>query len=170
MKRRVAVTVALALGLAITALSARPARAHPLHTTITELSEDRASGVVRATIRVFADDFGAAVSRARRGGLPAAAGAQWDATALGYLATTFGFLDRAGRALPMHTCGTRRTGELLWICVETSSPSGLAALQVRNAMLSELFADQVNVVQVSLNGARRSLLFTKGDRAKSIAG
>ena len=159
-----------ALTISAVTLSARPASAHPLHSTITELSEDRASGVVRATIRVFADDFGTAVARARKGVLPTTAGPQWDATALAYVATTFAFVDPAGRVLSMRSCGTKRTSDLLWICVEAVSPGGLAGLGVNNRMLSDLFDDQVNVVQASVGGARRSLLFTKGDRAKAIGG
>ena len=56
--------------------------AHPLHTTITELTEDRSRGVVRATIRVFGDDFGKA-----RGKMPE----------LDYVMSKFSFADRAGR-------------------------------------------------------------------------
>ena len=134
-------------------LMALALNAHPLHTTMTELTEERAHGVVRATIRVFADDFGKA-----RGQTPE----------LGYVTSMFGFTDRTGRQLVMRSCGTRSTGELLWICVEASSADGLAALRVRNGMLSDLFDDQVNVVQGTVGGARRSLLFTKGDRAKPI--
>ncbi len=47
-------------------------------------------------------------------------------------------------------------------------PGGLATLAVRNAVMSELFEDQVNVVQAVVAGARRSLLFTRGDGAKPL--
>lgn len=134
-------------------LAALALSAHPLHTTMTELTEDRAHGVVRATIRVFADDFGKA-----RGGKPE----------LDYVASVFAFTDRGGRPLALRSCGTRSTGDLLWICVEAASADGLGALKVRNGMLSDLFDDQVNVVQGTVAGARRSLLFTKGDRPKPI--
>lgn len=127
--------------------------AHPLHTTMTELTEDRAHGVVRATIRVFADDFGKA-----RGATPE----------LTYVTSNFGFADRSGRSLALRSCGTRTTGDLLWICVEASSAEGLSSLKVRNGILSDLFDDQVNVVQGTVAGARRSLLFTKGDRPKPL--
>jgi hypothetical protein len=136
--------------LAVLALSA-----HPLHTTITELTEDRSHGVVRATIRVFADDFGKA-----KGIKPE----------LDYVMSKFSFSDRAGRPLPLRSCGTRSLGELLWICVEAASAEGLAPLRVYNGMLSDLFDDQVNVVQGTVGGARRSVLFTKGDRAKALTG
>lgn len=134
-------------------LAALALSAHPLHTTMTEVTEDRAHGTVRATIRVFADDFGKARAQTPE---------------LSYVASKFSFTDRSGRSLPLRSCGTRSTGELLWICVEATSADGLAALRVHNAMLSDLFDDQVNVVQGTVAGARRSLLFIKGDRPKPL--
>ena len=128
-------------------LAALALNAHPLHTTITELTEDRSHGMVRATIRVFADDLGKA-----RGGRPE----------LAYVVSKFAFTDRNGRPLPLRSCGTRRTGGLLWICVEAPSIEGLAPLRVYNIMLNDLFDDQVNVVQGAVGGARRSLLVHQG--------
>ena len=145
----------------------RQAHAHPLHSTITEVTDDRARGVVRATIRVFADDFGTAVARFGRT-RSVSAGPQSDAAVLSYLASAFEFADRTGHALPIRSCGTRRTADLLWVCVEVASADGLAGLKMRNAILCDLFGDQVNVVQGVSGGARRSVLFTKGDRAKAL--
>jgi hypothetical protein len=151
--------IIVAFNFALFATSSAPsvANAHPLHSTITELTEDRAHGIVRATIRVFSDDFGTAAARRRKDGDP-----------LAYVSAVFGFIDRSGRTLALRPCGTRRTGDLLWICVEANSPDGLAPLSLRNGLLSDLFADQVNVVQGTIGGARRSLLFIKGDRAKPL--
>ena len=141
-----------------------PARlaAHPLHTTITELTEDRARGTVRAVIRVFADDFGTAAARHARGTRAP------DSAAFAYASASFSFADRAGHFLPAQSCGVRRTGVLIWVCLESRAPAGLASLAVRNAVLCDLFDDQVNVVQGVVGGARRSLLFTRGDRAKPL--
>ena len=162
MKRRSSALLLFAL------LTPSIARAHPLHSTITEVTEDRAHRTVRATIRVFADDFGTAVAHSVHGRtLPA--GKAWDAAALGYVNSAFGFSDRDGRVLPLRSCGTRRTVDLLWICVEAVSAEGLTPLKVRSAVLCDLFDDQVNVVQGVVGGARRSLLFTKGDKAKSLS-
>ena len=158
--------VALAIALGLTA--PRLAYAHPLHSTITEVTEDRAHGTVRATIRVFADDFSTAVTHSVRG-RPLSAGPQWDAAALAYVASVFGFTDASGRPVAVHSCGTRRTADLLWICVEAPSTGGLAPLKVRNAILCDLFDDQVNVVQATSGGSRRSVLFTKGDKAKPLS-
>ncbi len=152
--------------LAVGALPRRAA-AHPLHSTITEVVVDRAHGVVRATIRVFADDFGTAMRRAARGRAIPASGPAWDAAALAYTTTSFGLAAR-GHVLPLRSCGVRRTADLLWICVEasTADPGGL---QVRNAMLCDLFDDQVNVVQGTVGGSRASLLFVRGSGFKPLA-
>lgn len=158
---------ALLLVTVLAAAPVRDARAHPLHTTLTELTEDRTLGSVRAMIRVFADDFGTAVAR-HASGRPLAPGAAWDAAAFAYVASTFTVTDRAGRSVALRTCGIRRTGELVWLCVEATSAGGLAPLKVRNALLTDLFDDQVNVVQAVMAGSRRSVLFTRGDRAKTL--
>jgi hypothetical protein len=157
------------LALALSVVVARPANAHPLHTTLTELSEDRARAVVRATIRVFADDFGTAIQRSSKGRVGATTGPEWDAATMAYLSAAFGFTDRAGHAVALHACGVRRTGDLLWICVEGTSAGGLASLEVWSAVLCDIFEDQVNVVQTTIAGARRSLLFVRGDGAKPLS-
>lgn len=156
------------VGLMLASLVPTPLDAHPLHTTMTELIEDRARGTVRATIRVFADDFGTAVSRSVRG-RALAPGAAWDAAAVAYTARAFGMRDAAGRPLALASCGIRRTADLVWVCLEARTPQAMATLQVRNAVLCELFDDQVNVVQGTLaSGQRRSLLFVKGDGWKKV--
>jgi hypothetical protein len=131
----------------VAALVLAMALAHPIHSTLTELSEDRTRGVVRASIRVFADDYERAPGR---------------------VASSFAFVDRAGRALTTASCGIRRSGEVYWICLESASPGGLGGLKVRAAMLCDLYQDQVNVVQGTVAGAHRSLLFTRGDGLKAL--
>jgi hypothetical protein len=142
--------------------------AHPLHSTITELVEDRARGVVRATIRVFADDFGTAVARSARGRVSPASGPAWDAAVHAYATTAFGVQDAQGHAIPLRSCGMKRTGDLLWLCLEAPTNQPLSALRVRNVVLCDLFEDQVNVVQAAIASERRSLLFVRGDSYKPV--
>lgn len=156
------VIAAFALALS---LFATPESAHPLHSTIAEVSES--NGTVRATIRVFADDFGTAVTRSLRG-RTAAVGPAWDAAAVAYVASAFALTDRAGRPLALRSCGVRRSADMYFVCVETTTPATIASLSVRNRILCDIWDDQVNVVQANVGGSRRSLLFTKGDGAKPL--
>jgi len=80
--RRLPRLVGLAMA-AVVVLGAERVEAHPLHSTITELTTDVGRGTVRATMRVFADDLEAAVARFARGRNPApTSGPAWDAAVL----------------------------------------------------------------------------------------
>ncbi len=162
--RASAVLAALAILLA-----ASPAVAHPMHTTITELAYQPGSRVVRATIRIFEDDFGRAVL-----GLPAtapapAAAAVSDAAAEIYLRAHFGLAAADGHEVPLRWCGVRRAGNVVWVCIETGSNVAPSGLRVRNGVLFELYRDQVNIVQSQLGSAKTSVLFMRGDGPKRIA-
>lgn len=156
---------AVCLVLALLAGTAAPVEAHPLHTTVTEITSDPARRVVRAVIRVFADDFGKALGRPDRGASSAPVAEQ---AALAYLQRAFVLTGRNGRVMPLRSCGTRRTADLLWLCVEADSPTGLAGTRVRNAVLCELYDDQVNIVRTTAGGTASNLLFTRNATAKPL--
>jgi hypothetical protein len=56
----------------------------------------------------------------------------------------------------------------VWLCLEAGVPPDAGTLSVRNTMLCELYEDQVNVVQGSVGGARRSVLSVRGDHFKAL--
>lgn len=162
--RRVALAVAL---LATTAVAAapEPAVAHPLHTTMTELSYDPSSRVLEATLRVFADDFSAAVRGGRVGGsivIPP------DSAILRYVDARFSLTVRGGGPVAMRWCGLRRDGVVIFLCLRGTVQGPLAGASMRNALLTEVFPDQVNIVQASYDGRRRTLLFTPRDSTKPL--
>ena len=163
------VTAALRiLSSAVVALSHAPlassAALHPLHTTMTEISFDPARRTVRATIRIFADDFATVVAR-RAGDVR---GAAWDSAAVRYTTSAFVLADGSGRVVSMHSCGIRRAADLYFVCLEGASVNTLDALTVRSLLLAELYSDQINIVQADVRGARKSLMFTRSDRAKPL--
>jgi hypothetical protein len=130
---------------------------HPLHTTLTQLAYRDADRTVEATVRVFADDFRAALGREVT-----------DSAAAAYVRSTFTLADPAGRPLAIAWCGVRQTGPVLWLCLRAPSFQGVSGLRVRVALLFERYADQINIVQASYAGRRAALLFTRGDAAKAL--
>src|SRR5262245_41086942 len=157
--------VRVALGaLAVVALSGA-SLAHPLHTTLTELESAGDSRAIRISIRVFADDLGAAVRRRNAAG----AGpdhAVSDTAVLAYANATLTLTDRGGQRLAMSWCGSKRTADLIWLCLSASAPRGVVGARVEAQMLFELYPDQVNLVQVAQGSRRQMLLFTRGDGPK----
>ena len=155
-------TCAMTLMLA----AARPAESHPLHTTMTELSHDPAARVLNTTLRVFADDFSAAVmpGSPRRAEVVVPP----DSAIMRYVNARFVVAVRGGGRVPMRWCGMRREGDVLFLCLRGAVKGSLAGASLRNALLTEMFADQVNIVQASYDGRRHTLLFTPRDGAKPL--
>ena len=144
--------------------AARPAPAHPIHTTLTELGRD-ADGTIALRIRAFADDFSTAASR--HCGIAARPDHAVSDSAASRYAADVVRLESAGRVVRLSLVRQRREGDVVWLELRAAErePAGLRLL---NAMLFDLHADQVNVVQVQLRGVRRTLLFARGDAAKRL--
>ena len=150
--------VAAAFALASGAKRAERA-SHPLHTTLTEVTVDTQRGFMRVMVRVFADD------------IRLATGVGTDGQAAIYVAASIGFMDAPAHEVPLRSCGTRRRGGLAWFCLEASVPTDrLSHLSMRDALLCERYPDQVNIAQLVApgGGARRSVLFTRGDGFKPL--
>ena len=153
--------IGTAAGVILLVATAGPLRAaHPLHTSLAELVYSPSTRMVRVSLRLFADDFSSAVTR----GTAAAPGARVvvppDTAAFRYVTRRFTLFDRAGRVVPLRWCGMRRVGEQLFVCLRGAISTPPAGGRIRNTLLSEIFTDQVNIVQASYGGRRRTLLFT----------
>jgi hypothetical protein len=128
---------------------------------------DPAARVVAVSLHVFADDFSADV--ARRTGAPVGAGGMPpDDAVFRYVTARFVVVTARGEALVFRWCGARRSGAQLLLCLRAPAAAAPAGARIRSTILSEAFADQVNVVQVSFGGRRQTLLFTTGDGAKTL--
>ena len=159
-RRRLRGLTAIA-GLVAVVLAPRALEAHPLHTSLTTVSFEAPTHMLGLSVRVFAEDFLAAAG-ARTADAPAVAA---------YVASHVTIAGADGRAIAFASCGTRRVGELLWLCLRTTiDPRTMPALRVRSVLLCEKFADQINLVQAEYGGRRTSVLFTRGDRPKALFG
>ena len=131
------------------------ARAHAIHTTLTEITADDRGVTLR--IRTFADDFSASVAKFA-GRRPPADSSAAESDVLRYVRARFSAAV-GGAPVVLQPCGMRRAAELYWLCFRIERPAR-AALQVRNLMLTELHADQVNIVQLRGGATPRTMLFT----------
>jgi hypothetical protein len=139
--------------------------AHPLHTTLTQLSYDAAARVMTVSVRVFADDFGDAVMGRRR---TDGRVAPTDSAALRYVTGRLALRRADGAPIALQWCGMRRDGETLLLRFRAVGQPSPAGVRIRNALLAEMFPDQVNIVQASYGGARRTLLFTPRDSMRVL--
>lgn len=150
---------------ALLLLVGRPA-VHPLHTTFTEISEDPSSHIVTVTVRSFTDDLARAL-----GMTPPPSGtlsALPDSALARYVRTHFTLSAPGGRALVLRYTGQRQSADLTWIAFGLTLPEGLRGASLTNRMQSELFPDQVNLVQANYGGRTQTLLFNSRDDPKQL--
>ena len=146
-----------------TAFGAGPARAHPLHTSVASITET-AAGDFTVSLRVFVDDF-----LRHTGAAEPHDGVVPDVRIVNYLMRTFVIIDRSGRGVPLRWCGSRRVADLLFLCLSGRVSGGIGGTIVRYSVLTDLFADQVNILQVSAKSRNQTLLFTAAEKTRRIS-
>lgn len=159
-----------ALPLALVAIvgTAHSLNAHPLHTSLAEIVYDPTAKEIRISIRVFVDDLTKASNAyARSHAMPGTFSSVFTPI-FAYAVASFVVTDRRGRRLSLDTCGEKRVGDLMWICLRAPAPAGPVGFRVAHKILFDLYADQINIVQAAYSGKRMSLLFTRGDGFKRL--
>ena len=157
-------------GLLLFGLGARAtdADAHPLHTTLTELTA-LPDGTAQIVLRVFLDDFSTAVTRrAPAPGAPIPMPP--DSAVARYLGETVLLTDGAGRRAPLVVAGLRRTDDLVWVTLRAPMVGSMIGAHLTMRVLFDRWDDQVNIVQCTIGTRRQTLLFTRreGSTAKPV--
>jgi len=146
------------------------AEAHPLHTSLAELSYDAKTGALQVSLRVFVDDFtrsANAYQQAQSAARPVSTAAT-QSPLIGYSLASFVVTDSRGRKVAFVSCGGKRVGDLMWLCFRGQAVPG-SQLRVLSQVLFDNFKDQINIVQTQLSGRRSNMLFTPGEGAKPIS-
>ena len=147
------------MALAATSIAARRRDAHPLHTTLAELTVRSDQRTAEVVVRVFADDLQRGV-----GGRTAPD----EAAAVRYVVRHFAARQGHGQPVAWTSCGQRRTDDLVWICLRAPVTNAMAGAELRVDIGCALYDDQVNVVRLVSPRARRTLLFTCGERTQRL--
>jgi hypothetical protein len=161
--RRLARIAAALLVVALVA-GARSAWSHPIHTTLTEIALDSTDGSMRFTIRSFADDFSAAVSK--HAGKPRPTDYRVPDSDIVSYVTSAVVVEASGTRAPFAWAGSKRSGDVIWVTFKVPSVHALRGVKIASALLFDLYDDQVNIVQTSAGGRHHSMLFTSGDGKK----
>ena len=138
-----ALVVALTLGVS-----------HPMHSSLTTVAWRQETRTLEVAVRIFTQDLQDAL--ARRTG-----------TACAYAQTVLTLRDAAGRAVPIDRCSLERQGDVTWIRL-SAMPGDPNGLHLSNTLLFDRFEDQINIVQSSIGGRARTVLFTRGDGPKAL--
>ena len=144
------------------------AAAHKYYTSLAQVEYNAGEKSVEVTLRVFADDLELALTR--RAGREVSLDRTKDADrlVLAYLRDTFEIKNREGEVKALKWVGMELRAGVAWLYVEAEMPEGLAGARLRDHVLFELFAEQVNTVSVRYAGARADLVFVPGDGERAV--
>jgi hypothetical protein len=141
--------------------------AHKYHTSVTRLEYNAEDSSVEITVQTFTDDIEAILTKRTGRTIRLDASRDSGRLVLDYLQSAFEL--RANDAnLELQWVGLEMKGGTAWLYVLAKLPGGLSKASLRNALLFDLFEDQVNIVNVLNNGKKRSLVFRRGDNMQAI--
>ncbi len=145
------------------------AEAHPLHTSLAELTYDAKTGAVQLSLRVFVDDFtrAAIAFQKKQNAVRPASSTAAQSPLIQYSLASIVLTDSRGQRVSFASCGGKRVGDLMWLCFRGRAAPG-GHLRVLSQVLFDNFKDQINIVQASSGDRHANLLFTPGEGAKAI--
>jgi hypothetical protein len=146
-----------------------PLRAHPLHTSLAEISYEPDGHLLVIRVRLFADDLSAAIFAGSDAFVPASKEMPPDSLLWRYARGTIALADPEGRPIQLCWRGAARAGDTVLLELQAKmATDGPRRVRILQAMLWERFPDQVNIVRASYEGRTVTLLFTRGDPGKLL--
>lgn len=142
--------------------------AHPLHTSLAEITHDPRTGTLIVSLRVFTDDFTKAANAYQQHLVSRNPRAAVRSALVNYALSSFTIADESGKPVVLESCGGKRVGDLMWLCFRAHIASSPRSLRVSSRILFDLYKDQINVVQATLGARKSNALFTPGDVEKQL--
>ncbi len=145
-------------------------QAHDYHASITDVKYNPKTQNLEVALRVFTDDLEDALSKKNKDKVSYSSDSDKIKKYLAeYLNTTLSFELTEGKPLKQRIIGSEEETEAVWIYIEVPvQKAALSQLYVKNAVFTELFNDQMNVVNINYKGKTKSVLLQKNDVEKKV--
>ena len=155
--------------LAGSAPARRPAL-HAYHASITELRYNAAKQQLELATKVFTDDFEKGLSEGRPAHVDLqTAGPAGTIIAAEYLRRTLVLKTTAGAPLPLQFLGMQPEKDSYWLYSKVAVAGNVTGVQIRDAVLLDAFADQMNIVNAEAGGKKLSALLRQGHEQETLS-
>ncbi len=161
-----AILLAIASVLAIAI--ATPARAHRLESAMTTIESNSSTAQLEIIHEINYHDLEHVMSQLLGRSTDLASDLPALREAIEWLEEGFDLTDEDKRTFPLKRVGAEIDRGRLLIYYETTHPRGLTSLRVFNQMLMKLIPQQVNQVNIRIDGPTRTLVFRLGDGWKEL--
>jgi hypothetical protein len=145
--------------------------AHEFHTSLAQIQYNKTSQSFEVSLRVFTDDLEAALARENNSHKISIADAKLaDPLIEKYLNKHLAILKNQNQKQPMTFVGKEIEVDVTWIYVEISATGDLTGLRIQNSILTDLFYDQVNIVNLNFQRKTITYLFKSGQTVQVVEG
>jgi hypothetical protein len=144
---------------------------HPFHTSLTEVRYEPKARVFEVSIRLFSDDFEVALTRENGGSPVRFSEGKQDHLIEKYIRKRFIVADAQRKAKPIMYIGYEPEGEAQWVYLEipNEQPDGFRNVVMKQALLMDVFDDQVNLVNLESNQQRKTVVFRNNQSVQAVS-
>ena len=132
---------------------------HAFHTSLAQVSYNSKTKLFEVSVRVFTDDFEEVLSKEANRKVRLDESTQHDQLIEAYVKKQFGMLDQSGRKKAMTFVGKEFEADATWIYLEIPFSEQASDLRLQNALLTDLFDNQTNVVNFTYLSSSKTYLF-----------
>lgn len=137
---------------------------HDFHTSITRMDFNAKDKSFEISIRVFTDDLEKALSKDNNGQkFVVVNNDKNDPLVEKYIRKHFALLTSQKQKKGYTYIGKEQEADATWIYVEIPTQEAIVGFSLQNAIMHDLFEDQINLVNLNYQGQKKSYIFKKDE-------
>lgn len=144
---------------------------HPLHISVTEITLDEKENELEIMMRVFTDDLEAAIRNEKNNpdlSLVNPPNTTLDKIAWDYLQTKFK-ITANGEQLNLKYLGHEKDEDVIVFYVQVQPAKKFETISITNSIITELYDDQSNLVNVTIGEITRSLRLMRNNPSGKLS-
>ena len=143
---------------------------HKFYVSVTEISYNQKAEQLEISLKVFNDDWQNALDH--RLGQPVLLGSKNEYPKIDSLVKSYLFdgfaINVNEQNKRLQIIGSEIEGEATWIYMYVDDVKNVKSIEIKNKLLTEMFDEQRNVVQLNFGGNNKSALLTKSRSSKKF--
>ncbi len=144
--------------------------AHAYHASIMDVRYNAQKQQLEIALKVFTDDFEAALSTGRPASISLDQSPKPLVTQLttDLLRKSVAFATKPGEVLPLQLLGMQKENDAHWLYCTVKLAKPVTSFTLRPSLLLPTFPDQMNIVNVEAGSKKQSVLFRDGEQEQKI--
>ena len=131
------------------------------HSSMTKVDYNEANGVLKFTTKMNTSDLSSALKMDPKG-------SGFENAAKSYVSSKVS-ASVNGAPLKLTFTGGQVNGESVWVYYEASGVSSINSIQVKNTILLNEFASQMNIVNIAYKGKMQTMNFQRGKEVNEVS-